>query len=346
MNAEQCHAVNCNELALVGKTRCPRHQQVMEENTRKAKERQRERVANGLCAKCATPTPFAPSSVVFCEKHLEEAKKMSQKGRDKRRGSGICHSCPMPAENGLQSCAKHAEKYRRASKFRQDKLISKGLCKYEGCGLPAVIGKKQCETHLAKRRQYEADKRSGLTASNQCYSCGSPTSDGKGRCEACKARNIESERALKAKRKADGLCIHCGGPGEQALRRKRLSCDKCRKRMNLYSAAPKNRFNRARLSTGSKKRGWTLTFEEYTALIAMPCNYCELPNTETYGTGLDRLENDRGYHLDNVVSCCPECNIVRNSIFTPEEMKLIGKVIREIKLTRLVKFRPNGIGPQ
>jgi hypothetical protein len=51
-------------------------------------------------------------------------------------------------------------------------------------------------------------------------------------------------------------------------------------------------------------------------------------------------DNDRGYHLDNAVSCCRICNIVKNSFFSADEMMSgIGAAIRNVKLARLVKAK-------
>jgi hypothetical protein len=53
------------------------------------------------------------------------------------------------------------------------------------------------------------------------------------------------------------------------------------------------------------------------------------------GVGLDRLDNARGYDADNVVSCCTTCNVVRGNRFTPDEMMLLGRTIRKIRMARL-----------
>lgn len=37
---------------------------------------------------------------------------------------------------------------------------------------------------------------------------------------------------------------------------------------------------------------------------------------------------------NNVVPCCIECNTARNNMFSFEEMKVLGKTIREIKQNR------------
>jgi len=64
------------------------------------------------------------------------------------------------------------------------------------------------------------------------------------------------------------------------------------------------------------------------------CIYCELPEEDQMG--LDRIDNSMGHIKTNCVPCCRVCNVVRGNIFTIEEMKLIGKTIKQIKETRKV----------
>lgn len=79
--------------------------------------------------------------------------------------------------------------------------------------------------------------------------------------------------------------------------------------------------------SSAKQRGlnFTLLEDQYITLINSPCHYCDNQldsPTNSSGIGLDRLDNDRGYEVDNVVPCCVICNRVRNKHFTPEETKI------------------------
>ena len=70
------------------------------------------------------------------------------------------------------------------------------------------------------------------------------------------------------------------------------------------------------------------------------CHYCGLKPEDFKLTedpqlfkkinlGLDRMNNNLGYLLDNIVLCCNRCNTIKTSFFSYEEMKLVAKVINK-----------------
>lgn len=97
----------------------------------------------------------------------------------------------------------------------------------------------------------------------------------------------------------------------------------------------KDRYSRAKQSAKANGLSFSIGKDEWRGLVEAPCHYCKMPSEYWSGTGLDRIDNARGYEQDNVVSCCPTCNKVRGDWFTVEEMELfIGPAIRHVKLER------------
>lgn len=98
--------------------------------------------------------------------------------------------------------------------------------------------------------------------------------------------------------------------------------------------------NKKRLQYKStdKKRGWVsdLTVDYMKIALDSPCHYCGFPSN-----GLDRIDNSIGHIMTNCVPCCYTCNIVRNDVFSYEEMMILGKTIREIKLKRQENGKDN-----
>lgn len=82
----------------------------------------------------------------------------------------------------------------------------------------------------------------------------------------------------------------------------------------------------------AKKRGldYELTEKQYRELTQQDCYYCGAkPNNISkdkgrYGVylynGLDRIDNLKGYTIDNVVSCCQRCNAAKKN-YTLQDFK-------------------------
>lgn len=76
----------------------------------------------------------------------------------------------------------------------------------------------------------------------------------------------------------------------------------------------------------SKTRGkdFELTKEEFKILTKRECFYCGKPPSQRFGrdhynqayvyNGIDRLDNNIGYILENCVSCCSQCNFAKHSV--------------------------------
>jgi hypothetical protein len=105
-----------------------------------------------------------------------------------------------------------------------------------------------------------------------------------------------------------------------------------------HNRRPHNRFKRAVKKAAKRELTWLLTLEEYTLLIKQPCHYCNNEFGTTVGmmaTGLDRLDNSRGYEMDNVVSCCYECNTMRSYILSPEELRIAVRSLIDYRKTKI-----------
>lgn len=97
-------------------------------------------------------------------------------------------------------------------------------------------------------------------------------------------------------------------------------------------------------SKAAKRRGYSfeLTKDEFFELIAGNCEYCGIkPSTEWFGTkrtiidtsefkynGVDRVDNNEGYTIENSVSCCKFCNNAKNTMTTEEFMEWITRVYK------------------
>lgn len=107
------------------------------------------------------------------------------------------------------------------------------------------------------------------------------------------------------------------------------------------------------VSVNSKKvrkhgRQPTLVFteQEFLAWVqARPreCHFCRItePNLEALGLkssigltvaalGVDRLDNNGDYALNNIALCCYGCNKAKGNVFTTEEMLVLGPAVAKV----------------
>jgi len=79
----------------------------------------------------------------------------------------------------------------------------------------------------------------------------------------------------------------------------------------------KARYDAGRRSSGAKE--FTLSLEEYRAIVCNPCYYCEEDISEGTGSGLDRVDNSLGYTFENCKPCCSSCNRRRGKSMSSAE---------------------------
>jgi len=66
---------------------------------------------------------------------------------------------------------------------------------------------------------------------------------------------------------------------------------------------------------GAKDRNlsWNLTDQEVIDIFEQKCYYCSQEKTDEYFIGIDRVDNNEGYILENCVSCCGMCNFMKSA---------------------------------
>jgi len=80
-----------------------------------------------------------------------------------------------------------------------------------------------------------------------------------------------------------------------------------------------------------------LTTDEFRKLIQQDCYYCGCPpqqqragasNGNILYNGVDRVDNSKGYVVDNVVACCGKCNVAKRA-YTLDDFKTWAKSLYE-----------------
>jgi hypothetical protein len=92
-----------------------------------------------------------------------------------------------------------------------------------------------------------------------------------------------------------------------------------------------------RESTKRTKREFLLSLEEFRVLTSSVCFYCGVAPARvmishlglTYKwNGIDRVDNNKGYTLDNTVPCCSQCNQAKHCMTQEEFLLWIDRLVR------------------
>lgn len=96
-------------------------------------------------------------------------------------------------------------------------------------------------------------------------------------------------------------------------------------------------------SSQNRKLTFDLTESEFRIITSQNCSYCGCDPTPFYGSnrknlpvpylsnGIDRIENSKGYTLDNCVPCCSKCNYMKRALGKEEFFSHILKIACHIQ---------------
>jgi len=90
------------------------------------------------------------------------------------------------------------------------------------------------------------------------------------------------------------------------------------------------------------KRGiaFDLSKDQVRDITSEVCHYCGVEPSQIkkngdsiyIANGIDRIDSDKGYHIDNVVPCCAPCNYAKRNMTYNQFKTMIARIYHNLKL--------------
>ena len=87
--------------------------------------------------------------------------------------------------------------------------------------------------------------------------------------------------------------------------------------------SPFGQYSRYKNSAKERRLDFSLEYKDFVSFWQKPCNYC---GSTIDLVGLDRVDNFKGYHLENVVACCQNCNNLKRNLTLEQFYNQIDKI--------------------
>lgn len=216
--------------------------------------------------------------------------------------------------------------------------ITQGPKKGDPCDKEASTPEGFCGKHTLNVVIEKAASEGKRLCDDGKRACKNYTVDGKTKCEECLENIRTKERTEHAALRESGNCLGCGKeiaiPTEGFRRDDVQRCGDCYEKLKEtekkrireprnYRKECKDNLERyySDYQANARKRGilFDLEFDVFCKLITKPCEYCDAL-AEDEVNGIDRVNNEVGYVIENAVPCCGMCNKMKSD-YTLEEFK-------------------------
>lgn len=205
---------------------------------------------------------------------------------------------------------------------------------------------KYCKPEIHKSKKYKAGEILG-----NCYELIRPLGNNTWLVKCTKCGKEQEQAIPNIKKHKKETCFYCEHPYSEkaAFNRTRLSQMSIDERIYTYY---KNKIENDNNRPGAKYKTFELNLQEYSNLIHSDCYYCGAKptddniwnksgkrkcDTETiFINGVDRIDSDKGYTIDNCVPCCPTCNRIKSDL--PQDV-----FYNQIKKIYLKRFNDQSI---
>lgn len=283
----------------------------------------------------------------FCGKHQKQALLTIAKNDNKKKC--ITHRClSMLDENALEiyckECIQKKEEKKKNAKLCEA-IIQQHDNKGKQCDKIASVGK-YCGKHSERNILITEAAEKGLRICDDGKrSCKNETKEGKLKCEDCleKTRKLE-QKEYQIRQLTPDMCLGCGKIMSEVTEGFRNDivkrCKECylklreieEKRERNERDYNKERkanilthYNEYVRSAMKKNLQFNLDAEQFEMLVNSHCHYCD-EYDETRVIGIDRVNSERGYFIENVVPSCFICNRMKSDLARDDFLNHICKI--------------------
>jgi 5-methylcytosine-specific restriction endonuclease McrA len=98
---------------------------------------------------------------------------------------------------------------------------------------------------------------------------------------------------------------------------------------NWYKKSPRAMFPLYEKSANKRGLEFKISLDDFIRKIKEPCVYCgNPPPEESTRNGLDRINNNAGYIVENLVACCFNCNQMKGKRSVEDFLEHIRKIVK------------------
>ena len=264
-------------------------------------------------------------------------------------------------KENLQKCSHCPKEYKPSATYQPGNIIgSYKILEYRGnerfriqclkCGYEFDMTSQQLRSYKNKPLDYckNCKKPSNYKTKYQpgeiignCYELVEFQGGNKWLVKCIKCGKIQEQSITNMKKHKKDTCFYCEHPNSDkpAVGRTRFQEMPIDERIYYYY---KGKIEKENSKPNAKYKEWQLSLEEYSKLIHENCYYCGEPPTSDniwnksskrqcdkeliYINGVDRVDSDKGYTIDNCVPCCPTCNSMKSTFNIHKFLHQINKI--------------------
>lgn len=115
-----------------------------------------------------------------------------------------------------------------------------------------------------------------------------------------------------------------------------------KKALPLGDAAKNDLYRQYKKGAKNRNLDFLISYEEFIEITLKNCDYCNAKPSAIHSNphwngchlynGIDRVDNNKGYFIGNVVPCCKRCNAAKSNLSKDEFLNLVVNIFYNKKL--------------